>query len=140
MTSLILSTATRLLMPLLLMFSLFLLLRGHDAPGGGFAGGLVAAGAFALHSLSEGVKASRELLRIDTRLVAVLGLAIALLSGVVGMFRGMPFLTSVWVNLAVPGSGGMGTPLMFDIGVYMVVVGGTLTILFALAEEQQWKS
>ena len=66
MTSLILRTATRALMPLLLLYGLFLLLRGHNAPGGGFAGGLVVAAAYALHAFAYGVDAARRAVIIDT--------------------------------------------------------------------------
>ncbi|HMN02746.1 MAG TPA: MnhB domain-containing protein, partial [Geobacter anodireducens] len=65
MQSLFLATAVRLLLPLLLLFSLFLLLRGHNEPGGGFVGGLVAAAAFALHALAHGVAAARRVLRVE---------------------------------------------------------------------------
>ena len=63
--SLILRTATRLLMPLLLLFSLFELLRGHNEPGGGFVGGLLAAGSLCLYLLAHGPEATRRVLRID---------------------------------------------------------------------------
>lgn len=139
MTSLILSTATRLLLPILLMFSLFLLLRGHNEPGGGFVGGLVAASGFALYSLAAGVAAARRLLRIDTRFIALAGLGLSLASGVAGLVSGRPFLSGLW---AVGAEGGFaaGTPLLFDAGVYLLVVGIVLTVLFTLAEEQQWNS
>ena len=65
MTSLILRTATRVLMPLLLLYGLFLFLRGHNSPGGGFAGGLVVAAAYALHSFAFGVTAARRALLVD---------------------------------------------------------------------------
>jgi multicomponent Na+:H+ antiporter subunit B len=139
-TSLILTTATRLLLPILLMFSLFLLLRGHNEPGGGFTGGLVAASGFALYALARGVGAARRLVRADTRIITVSGLAIALTSGIPALFTGRPFLTGVWSPAGFPGAGKVGTPLMFDVGVYLLVIGITLTILFTLAEEQQWKS
>jgi multicomponent Na+:H+ antiporter subunit B len=65
MNSLILGTATRFLMPLMLLFSIFLLLRGHNMPGGGFAGGLVAAAAFALYSIAASVGTTRKALRFE---------------------------------------------------------------------------
>ncbi len=71
--SLILSTATRYLLPLLLLFSLFLLLRGHNEPGGGFVGGLVAVAAFALYALAAGTQEARSLLRVDTRTLMAVG-------------------------------------------------------------------
>jgi multicomponent Na+:H+ antiporter subunit B len=139
-TSLILTTATRLLLPILLMFSLFLLLRGHNEPGGGFTGGLVAASGFALYAIAQGVEAARRMVRVDTRIITVSGLLISFVSGFPGLFSGRSFLTGVWSVAGFPGAGKVGTPLMFDLGVYLLVFGITLTILFTLAEEQQWKS
>lgn len=133
--SLILSTAARYLFPLLLLFSVFLLLRGHNEPGGGFVGGLVAAAAFSLYAIAEGVATARRLLAVDSRALIGLGLLVAASSGIVSLAMGQPFMTGVWGNTPVPLLGKVGTPLLFDLGVYLVVVGVTLTIVFTLAEE-----
>lgn len=134
MTSLILSTATRYMLPLLLLFSVFLLLRGHNEPGGGFVGGLVAAAAFALYAIAYDVKTARHLLGVDPRTLIGLGLLTALGSGVASLTTGRPFMTGLWSEYAVLILGKVGTPLLFDTGVYLVVIGVTLTIIFALAE------
>lgn len=134
MTSLILSTATRYFLPLLLLFSVFLLLRGHNEPGGGFVGGLVAAAAFALYAIAYDVSTARRVLGIDPRTLIGLGLLVALGSGIISLTTGQPFMTGLWSEYAVPILGKVGTPLLFDIGVYLVVIGVTLTIIFALAE------
>jgi multicomponent Na+:H+ antiporter subunit B len=133
MSDVILRTAARLLLPLMLISSVFLLLTGHDAPGGGFIGGLVAAAGFALQAIAEDVDAARRLLRIDPRRLATVGLATAFLSGLVGLFRGGAFMTGHWVRLPAGGPT-LGTPLLFDAGVYVLVVGVTLTIVFSLLE------
>lgn len=137
MTSLILSTAARYLLSLLLVFSVFVLLRGHDAPGGGFIGGLIAAAAFALNAFAFDPAATRRTLRVDPRTLVPLGLLIALGSGAVPLVVGSPFLTGVWFDVWVPGLGvlALGTPLLFDCGVYLVVLGVTLTMILTLAEE-----
>lgn len=137
MTSLILRTATRYLLALLLLFSVFLLLRGHNHPGGGFAGGLVAAGAFALYSIAFDPGAARDLLRVDPRSLIGAGLLLALGSGLPALPAGQPFLTGQWTHLEFGRAAGLdlGTPLLFDLGVYLAVLGMTLTILLALAEE-----
>lgn len=133
--SLILRAAARVLMPLLLLYALFLLWRGHNAPGGGFVGGLVAASAFVLHSLTAGVAASRRALRIDPSTLLTLGLAIALASGLPGLLFGGTFLTAVWTTVGVGGTRlALGTPLVFDVGVFLAVLGVVLTIVFTLAE------
>lgn len=136
MRSLILSTATRYLMPLLLIFSVFLLLRGHNDPGGGFVGGLVAAAALALYELAFGETETRRLLHVDPRYLIGIGLLLALVSGLVSViWYGQPFMTGVWGEVELPALGKPGTPLLFDLGVYLVVVGMTLTILLTLSEE-----
>ena len=137
MTSLILSTASRLLLPLFLAFSIFILLRGHNEPGGGFVGGLIAAAAFALHAIAYDVEKTRSLLAINPRGLIVLGLFLALSSGMISLFIGEPFLTGQWVKISFGSIGelDLGTPLFFDIGVYLTVIGVTLTIILSLAEE-----
>lgn len=136
MDSLVLRTATRYLLPLLLLFSVFVLLRGHNEPGGGFVGGLVAASAFALYALAFGVEHAQQLLSVSPRRLIGLGLLIAVLSGLVGVLVGDPFMTAQWEERPLPVVGKLGTPLLFDIGVYLTVIGVVLTIIFALAEEE----
>jgi len=136
MTSLILSTATRYLLPLLLLFSFFLLLRGHNDPGGGFAGGLVAAAAFALYAIAHGVAAARRVLPATPQTLIGGGLLVAVSSGLLPVLLGQPFMTGLWDKRSVPVIGKLGTPLLFDLGVYLVVIGITLLIIFSLAEEE----
>jgi multicomponent Na+:H+ antiporter subunit B len=136
MRSLILSTTARLLMPLLLLFSVFLLLRGHNEPGGGFAGGLVAATAFILIAVSHDPATARSTLRVEPQALIGTGLLMAVGSGVIGLLLGQPLLTGQWWNIDLPGvSFYLGTPLIFDIGVYLVVMGATLVMVLTLAEE-----
>jgi multicomponent Na+:H+ antiporter subunit B len=134
--SIILGTATRLLMPMILLFSIFLLLRGHHLPGGGFVGGLVAASAFALYSFSFSPREARLLLRIDPRSLIGMGLLLALASASLSLGRGQPFLTGQWKTFSVPqlGSFKFGTPLLFDFGIYLVVMGAILAIILSMAE------
>ncbi|MDP8905827.1 MAG: Na+/H+ antiporter subunit B [Chloroflexota bacterium] len=137
MRSLILDTGARLLAPILLLFSLFLLLRGHNEPGGGFAGGLVAASAFILLAVSRGPSSARSALRVEPQALVGAGLLVAIGAGVAGLLVGDPLLTSQWVTLPLPDGRELeiGTPLAFDIGVYLVVLGATLTMVLTLAEE-----
>jgi multicomponent Na+:H+ antiporter subunit A len=131
LTSPIFRTATRLLMPLLLLFAVFLLLRGHNEPGGGFVGGLVAAAAFALYAIAYGVGRARQALLVKPLTLLGAGLLIALSSGVPAALRGQPFMTAQWTLGAVA----LGTPALFDIGVFLVVAGVVLMMIFTLAEE-----
>ncbi|MDJ0886324.1 MAG: Na+/H+ antiporter subunit B [Desulfobacterales bacterium] len=137
MGTLILKTATRLLTGLILVFSVYLLFRGHHSPGGGFAGALVAGTGFALFAISDGAQALRQALRIDPRRLTAVGLLTALAAGIAAVLRGEPFLTGIWWG---PGKGAdaqviIGTPVIFDIGVYLTVLGAILTIVLVLEEE-----
>lgn len=137
--SLILRVTGYFLLPLLILFSLFLLLRGHNEPGGGFIAGLVAASAIALHLFFTDIRAVRKLLYLDPRDLMGWGLMIALLSGMPAIFQGLPFFTAQWATIAVPVLGPLklGTPLLFDIGVYTVVIGTVLNIVLTLAEAER---
>jgi multicomponent Na+:H+ antiporter subunit B len=138
MTSIILRSATTYLFPIIVLFSFFLLLRGHDEPGGGFIGGLLGATAFALYAIAYDVETSRRMLRVEVHQLIGLGLLLATLAGVIGLIAGEPFLTSLWTaeyDLPVLGKTKVGTPLLFDIGVYLVVVGVVLKMVYSLAEE-----
>ena len=135
--SLILRTASLYVFPLLLLLSVFLLLRGHNEPGGGFIGGLVAAIAFVLHAIAYDIESARKLLHAHPSSLIGSGLLIGAASGVIGLVAGDPFLTGIWIELNVPvvGATKLGSPLLFDFGVFLVVIGVTLTIVLTLAED-----
>ena len=135
MTSPILQTATRFLMPLLLLFAVFLLLRGHNEPGGGFVGGLVVASAFVRYTIAYGVSASRRALLLDPSTLLGVGLLVAAGSGMPAVLFGLPFMTAAWVMAGEgPLAFAVGTPLVFDLGVFLAVIGVVLTIVFTLAD------
>ncbi len=135
MKTIILRTASTYLLPLLLLFSVFILLRGHYLPGGGFIGGLIASIAFILHGSANGQENTKTLLRVHPGFLMPVGLTIAFLSGITGMVSsGNEFMTGMWFKGPIPVIGLVGTPLFFDIGVYLVVVGVTLTIIMTISE------
>ena len=135
MTSSILQTAVRFLMPLLLLFAVFVLLRGHNQPGGGFVGGLVVASSFVLYSIAFGVDAARRALLVSPSTLLGGGLLVALASGLPGVLAGRPFMSAIWVEIGgAPTAIHVGTPLVFDVGVFLAVIGVVLTIVFTLAE------
>ncbi len=138
MNSLILRAATRLLVALMLLFSVYMLLRGHNEPGGGFIGGLIAAVGFALYAIAEGTAAVRRALRVDPRSIAMIGLAVAALAGLISALFGDPLFTGQWWFVG-GGEGEKGLPistvLLFDVGVYLVVIGAVLSLVLALEEE-----
>lgn len=134
MKTLILKTASEYLLPLLLLFSIFILLRGHYEPGGGFVGGLIAATAFVLHAFANGLEDTWRLLKIHPRRLIPVGLITALVAGSIPLFLGQPFFTILWYPDPMPVIGMVSTALLFDVGVYLVVFGITLTILFTISE------
>jgi multicomponent Na+:H+ antiporter subunit B len=137
MNSLILRTAVRALEPLLLLFSVFLLLAGHNEPGGGFVGGLVAASAFSLYALAHDADAARSLAGVDPRTLIGVGLLLAFVSAAAPALVAEPFLTGLWGEVHLPGIGAVavGTPLLFDAGVYLLVTGVALFIVLTLIED-----
>jgi multicomponent Na+:H+ antiporter subunit B len=137
-TSIILRATARVLLPLLLVFSMFLFVRGHNDPGGGFVGGLVAAAAWALYAIAHGPAAARRDLRVDPLALIGSGLLLALASGLLGLPQTGSFMVALWGKLPLPGLGpiDIGTPVIFDLGVYLAVVGVALTMILTLAEEE----
>jgi multicomponent Na+:H+ antiporter subunit B len=137
MHSIILATAARVLLPVLLAFSIVLLLRGHNAPGGGFSAGLVATTAFAFYLIAYDGPATRRVLRVAPQTWMGVGLLFAVGSGMGSLGMREPFMTSQWTSLTLPmlGSLHLGTPFIFDLGVYLAVVGSLLSVLLALVEE-----
>lgn len=134
--SLILQVATRYLMPLMFVFSVFLLLRGHNEAGGGFVGGLVAASALMLYAISSSPSALWKLLPLDPRFIAGIGLLLSLLSGIIPIANGLPFMTGMWIENPLPVVGKIGTPTLFDVGVYFLVIGVVVWILLEFAEDE----
>jgi len=142
MDSVIVRTATRAILPLLLLFAIFLFLRGHNAPGGGFIGGLVAAAAVILLALAGGMRYAEAVVSIaKAELILAFGLLIATFAAILPLFQGEPLMTGLWPGLIIPGLGEIGSPFIFDLGVFLVVVGMTLIVVLQLIEKvEQWKS
>ena len=132
MESIILRIATRVVAGLILMFSAYLLFRGHHAPGGGFAGALVAGTGFSLFSIAEGPEAVRRALRVDPLALVGVGLLVAMGAGLAAVAAGQPFLTGLWWPVDSAGAAVIGTPLVFDVGVFLVVLGTILTLVLQL--------
>lgn len=135
MRTLIFSTVAPYLTSLMVVFSIFVLLRGHNEPGGGFIGGLIAASAFAIYGIACGVSPVRRALYFHPMGLAGFGLLIGTLAGVLSIFAGVPFMTGLWAYVPLFGDTvALSTVLMFDIGVYFVVVGSITSIALALEE------
>jgi multicomponent Na+:H+ antiporter subunit B len=138
MRTVIMRTIAPYLTALMLLFSVFVLLRGHNEPGGGFIGGLIAASAFAIYGIAGGVETVRRAIRFHPMAISGSGLFLAALSGLPSIVARVPYLTGLWSDIDVFGLGiFLSTPLFFDIGVYLVVVGSLTSIALALGEQEQ---
>ncbi|MFB8829279.1 monovalent cation/H+ antiporter subunit A [Azotobacter sp. CWF10] len=128
---LILDQLARALLPLALLISVFIFLRGHNLPGGGFIAGLITAVALILQYIALGVSWSQARLRFSYHAMAGAGVLIAALTGLGSWLFGRPFLTSAFGHFSLPlvGEFELATAMLFDLGVYLVVVGATLLIL-----------
>jgi multisubunit Na+/H+ antiporter MnhB subunit len=134
--SMILQKVATALLPVIALFAVYLLLRGHNEPGGGFIAGLVTASATVLVALAFGGEWARERLAPVVRPAFALGLLIAALSGMFAMLMGDPFLTHYHTYLPVPGVGPvhLSTTLAFDIGVFLLVVASAAVAISVFAE------
>lgn len=135
MRTLILATILRALIPLFLGFAIYMFFRGHDKPGGGFIAGLIATIPIMLHTMAFGYKITARIIKIKPMLLAGLGLLLSMVSGLFSVIKGDAFMTPLWVSEKLPLIGKVGTPIFFDLGVFMVVFGVVLQITFLLTEE-----
>lgn len=181
MRTIIFSTAIRLLTPVFLLFSVYILFRGHNHPGGGFIGGLIGAIAFVFHVLAHGANAtfrvffsltfyfytrraaghsrtryalqilnanvrnrkSKEqphrwnfvIWRVRPVYLMGLGMLLAVTSGTMSLALQKPFMTGLWMEHKLPVLGALGTPLLFDAGVYLLVMGMVLKLVFTMSKE-----
>ena len=137
MRTVIFRTVAPYLSALMVLFSIFVLLRGHNEPGGGFIGGLIAASALAIFGIACGVASVRRAIVVHPMRIAGFGLLIAALSGLPSLFKKQTFMTSQWLEFKLfDVDVALSTPLVFDIGVYLVVVGAIRSIALALAERE----
>ncbi len=130
--------AARNLRPVLVLLSIVVLYRGHNQPGGGFIGGLMAASAYILYAMAHGSDAARKILRLPVQVFLGAGLSVILISGLWGQFTGGDFLTGRWISIDLPVFSELhfGTPMLFDLGVYLSVIGVLLTIMFSIMEAE----
>ena len=127
MNSIILVAGTRLLVALFLVFSVFMLLRGHNEPGGGFIGGLVAVSGSSMLASVLGVQAAQRWQPLAPMTLAMVGVGLAMMSGLAS--AELPFLTHRWTN------SGLSTVILFDLGVFCSVWGGLTGYIYALLDD-----
>lgn len=137
--SLILDVLIDLVIRTALVFALFLLFTGHNAPGGGFVGGLVAGSALVLRFVAGGREAALSAWRAPPEVTMGLGLSLALATGGLGWVWGTSFLDSTEWELMVPVLGTVKTTsaLLFDVGVFVVVLGLSAALIDALGGDEE---
>lgn len=136
MNTLIFRTIAPLIVVVMLIFSVFITLRGHNEPGGGFIGGLIAASAISIYGMAAGPAATRRAMKVDPLNIAGAGVVLSSLSGLLSMIYNVPFLTGLWAELHLGSTEvSLSTPLFFDLGVYFVVLGTISAIALALADD-----
>lgn len=137
MRTVIFRTIAPYLTSLMALFSIFVLLRGHNEPGGGFIGGLIAASAVAIYGIACGVAPVRRALYFHPMAIAGCGLLFAATAGFLSLFFQVPFLTGLWTSIDFLGiEVDLSTVLLFDTGVFLVVVGSISSIALALEERE----
>lgn len=135
---LILKVTSSLIVFILLGFAVYLLLAGHNSPGGGFVGGLTTSAAILLMYMAYGEKAVNKIIPINYIHLIPLGLLVAVLTGLGALIFDAPFLTHTFGHLYIPffGEIELATAMFFDIGVYFTVFGTTMTIILTIASDQ----
>ncbi|SDJ70414.1 Na(+)/H(+) antiporter subunit B [Sediminibacillus albus] len=135
---LILRTATILISFILFAFAIYLFLAGHNAPGGGFIGGLMTASAIVLMYMAYGEAAVKKVIPVNFRYMIPVGLLIALITGLGSFLFGQPFLSQTFGHFHIPflGDKELATALLFDLGVYLTVIGITMTIILSIASDR----
>ncbi len=137
MRTLIFRTITPYLSSLMMLYSIFVTLRGHNEPGGGFIGGLIAASALAIYGIACGVSPVRRAIHFHPMAISGFGLLVAAIAGMMSILVGVPFMTGLWWSPVIFGvEVKLSTPMLFDIGVYLVVLGSITSITLALEERE----
>jgi multicomponent K+:H+ antiporter subunit A len=133
---LLFAVAARWLLPLAIVVSVYVFLRGHNAPGGGFVAGLVTAVALLLRHIAHGGDGGAARRRLDYTRITASGLLIAGATGVAACGLGKPFLTSAHAEPVLPliGALPLASATLFDLGIYLAVVGTTMLTLVSLAD------
>lgn len=132
MNSIILRVGSYVILPFALCLSVYLLWRGHNEPGGGFVGGLIAAAGYTTYVLPRSYSALKKVLPLGCLQLLAIGLSAATLSGLAGLINGGAYLTHAWTDV---GAIALGTTLLFDIGVYLTVLASILIFLGFFLEQ-----
>lgn len=134
----ILQTSAKVLVFLILAYAIYILFAGHHNPGGGFVGGLVTASGLVLLYLAFDAKTVRQIIPLNFRIVGACGVLVSVLTGAIPALIGDPFLTheATYATLPVFGETHLATAVLFDIGVFLAVVGTAMTIITSISEDE----
>ncbi|WP_370453180.1 Na(+)/H(+) antiporter subunit B [Oceanobacillus sp. CFH 90083] len=137
--NMMLQTLARLIILVVLSFSIYLMLAGHNSPGGGFIGGLMTASAILILYLSFGLNPIKKVIRFDFIKIIGIGLLLPGVTGLVSIFLGDSYLKQYFDYFQIPliGEVELTTALPFDLGVYFVVLASALTIILTIAEDDK---
>lgn len=137
-TDVIMQTAAKVLVFLILTYAIYILFAGHHNPGGGFVGGLATASGMVLLYLTFDAKTVRQIIPVNFRFVGAIGVLLAVLTGAVPALMGKAFLThqAAHVTLPVFGETLLATAVLFDIGVFLAVIGTAMTIITSISEDE----
>lgn len=135
MRTTILQVTIKVLIPIFFLYSLYLLFRGHDNPGGGFIAALVISIGLIFHMIAFGVSETQRIYKIDAIKLASIGLLLSFMAATVPMLIGDGFFHAFWTNVKIVGIGTISSVLVFDIGVYFAVIGAILKIAFDVFKE-----
>ncbi|MEG6522286.1 Na(+)/H(+) antiporter subunit B [Desulfotomaculum sp. 1211_IL3151] len=133
----ILQTVTKVVTFIILTFAIYLFFSGHHEPGGGFIGGLVVTSALTLLYLAFDIETVREGIPVDFKIVAAVGVLIAVATGMGSLLFDKPFLSHGfgYFNLPIFGTTELATAVLFDLGVAMAVVGTGVTIILSISRD-----
>ncbi|URN96493.1 MAG: Na(+)/H(+) antiporter subunit B [Candidatus Pristimantibacillus lignocellulolyticus] len=136
-TDVYLQTATKILVFIIMTFSIYVLFAGHNNPGGGFIGGLITASALILLYIAFDLQSVRDIIPVDFKKLGATGVLIALLTGVASLVLNIPFLSQAYTYVDLPflGKTELATAMIFDLGVYLAVLGTTMTIITSISED-----
>jgi len=137
-TDVFLQTAIKILVFIIMTFSIYVLFAGHHNPGGGFIGGLITASALVLLYIAFDLQSTRDIIPVDFNKLAAAGVIVSVLTGTASFLFDVPFLTQTftYVHLPLLGKTELASAVIFDLGVYMAVIGTTMTIITSISEDQ----
>lgn len=138
-TDVFLQTSTKILVFIIMTFSIFILFAGHHNPGGGFIGGLITSSALVLLYITFDLQTVRDIIPVDFNILAAGGVIVSVLTGTASFLFHVPFLTQTftYVDLPLLGKTELASAVIFDLGVYMTVIGTTMTIITSISEDEK---